>query len=522
MDDATWTETVRQNYGGDLTWVGLLPIDAAHFPDPLFRIWVEDNADWESDGWLSTDELESVDSLISEDAGYTSLDGVGFFTELTMLSLGSCPYLETIDLSRNTQLVSLSLTDTGLTELSLNGLTALQELCLKRSSITELDVSGCTSLVSLDCRGNALTALTLGEHDVLARLDCRENALTELDLIGCPLLAEAVINGEMTEGAGYVEYKTDETHYLRADSTTELIPEDMTVIIHSASVVLDGLIRIKYYYTGPVTLLRQDGAAIVFYSDGVEVKRTPLSEGVLVTTGTHTGEYAYYFEVVAKEIRSQVTTKIVDGNCELVTVKSASGTDYTDGFTYSVQTYAQNKQSSTDEKLRALAKAIEDYGIAAKIYFGYGDTSGLAVSEAVQAVTEADLLPYALSTEGTKPAGFTGCTITVMCEADSSLRIYFKFDGTKAPESYTYTVDGNPAELSERSDGAKYLVVRNIAAKNLGDMHTFSITDGTDTYTVTASALSYALTSVRNGNAARQNLGKALYVYYLAAKNYFG
>ena len=36
-----------------------------------------------------------------------------------------------------------------------------------------------------------------------------------------------------------------------------------------------------------------------------------------------------------------------------------------------------------------------------------------------------------------------------------------------------------------------------------------------------ASALSYALTSIINGNEARQNLGKALYLYNKAAEDYF-
>ena len=67
-----------------------------------------------------------------------------------------------------------------------------------------------------------------------------------------------------------------------------------------------------------------------------------------------------------------------------------------------------------------------------------------------------------------------------------------------------------------------YLQVTNIAAPNLDTPHTFTVTDGIDTYTVTASALSYAYTSVKNGDSARQNLGKALYLYNRAADAYFG
>ena len=225
--------------------------------------------------------------------------------------------------------------------------------------------------------------------------------------------------------------------------------------------------------------------------------------------------------MVAAEIDTPVTAQILDGSGNPVTVLSVNGTDYTDGFTFSAQDYARYMQEAGSEKMQSLAKALEDYGIAAKLYFENGDTTGPAVSAETQAVTAEDLASYALSTSGTKPAGFAGCSISVVFEADNSLRIYFKFDGSKSPENYSYTLDGSPAALHERSDGAKYLTVENIPAGLLEDMHSFSISDGTDTYTVNASALSYALTSIINGNEARQNLGKALYLYNKAAEDYF-
>ena len=45
----------------------------------------------------------------------------------------------------------------------------------------------------------------------------------------------------------------------------------------------------------------------------------------------------------------------------------------------------------------------------------------------------------------------------------------------------------------------------NIAAPNLDTSHTFSVTEGTNTYTVMITALSYAYTSVKNSDSARQN-----------------
>jgi hypothetical protein len=301
----------------------------------------------------------------------------------------------------------------------------------------------------------------------------------------------------------------------------EITGSPATIYIHSASAVLEGLIKLKYYYEIPDGLMSQDDAAIVFYKDGEEAARTPLYDGVYIDLGENAGQWAYYFDVVAAEIGTPITAQILDGSGNPVTVLSVNGTDYTDGFTFSVQDYAEYMQEAGSEEMKPLAKALKDYGIAAKLYFENGDTTGLAVSAETQAVTEADLEQYALSTSGTKPAGFAGCSISVVFEADNSLRIYFKFDGSKSPENYSYTLDGSPAALHERSDGAKYLTVENIPAGSLAEPHSFSISDGTDTYTVTASALSYALTSIINGNEARQNLGKALYLYNKAAAAYF-
>lgn len=81
-------------------------------------------------------------------------------------------------------------------------------------------------------------------------------------------------------------------------------------------------------------------------------------------------------------------------------------------------------------------------------------------------------------------------------------------------------VDGT--ETVPKKNGKNgYLQVKNIAAPNLDTPHTFTVTDGTNTYTVTASALSYAYTSVKNGDSDRQNLGKALYLYNQAADAHF-
>jgi hypothetical protein len=56
----------------------------------------------------------------------------------------------------------------------------------------------------------------------------------------------------------------------------------------------------------------------------------------------------------------------------------------------------------------------------------------------------------------------------------------------------------------------------------LGKTHDLTISNGSTTYKITVSVLTYARSSVSNGMTERQNLGKALYRYYLASKAKFG
>ena len=115
-----------------------------------------------------------------------------------------------------------------------------------------------------------------------------------------------------------------------------------------------------------------------------------------------------------------------------------------------------------------------------------------------------------------------------MFESDNSLRLYFFFAEGYDPASYQYSIDGASVSLKGIAASTEagcamsgYLEISNVASKNLGDLHELTITDGTNSYTVGCSVLTYARSSVANGTEARQNLGKSLYLYYLAAKNYF-
>ena len=79
-------------------------------------------------------------------------------------------------------------------------------------------------------------------------------------------------------------------------------------------------------------------------------------------------------------------------------------------------------------------------------------------------------------------------------------------------------------ELKHRSsDGAYYLELDpGVYSNHLHYKHTYSVSDDSSTYTITASVLTYARSCVIKKNEKISNLGKTLYLYNQAAVAAFG
>ena len=164
------------------------------------------------------------------------------------------------------------------------------------------------------------------------------------------------------------------------------------------------------------------------------------------------------------------------------------------------------------------------YGIAVQVYFGH-ETEQLTEAdiEAMKAEATKISIPftYAETVSGTLPEGITKRTNTVMFESDNSLRTYFYFDDANLSR-YTFRVNGEEVTPVKKSSGRYYIEQQNIASALLAKKYTFSVSDGKVTYTVTASALSYAYGRQENStNPDMVNLAKLLYLYYQAADAYF-
>ena len=160
---------------------GNLKISEINFPDANFRTYVKDNFDTNSDDVLTDAEIAEVTSISVKSSDIKTLEGVEFFTALTMLDCGR-NQLTSLDVSKNTALQGLGCNENQLTSLDLSKNTALTVLYCNENQLTSLDVSGCTALTYLFCNENQLTSLDVSKNTALQQLACYSNQLTSLDV----------------------------------------------------------------------------------------------------------------------------------------------------------------------------------------------------------------------------------------------------------------------------------------------------------------------------------------------------
>lgn len=160
---------------------GDVAINDTNFPDEKFREYVKTEFDKDNNDSLSADEIAAVKDIRPTHRDISSLTGVEHFTNLERLNVQDNEKLTTLDLSKNTALVSLLCSNTNLTSLDTSHNTKLVFLeCNDVSTLTSLNVRRNTELKQLSCRDNALTALDLTNNTALEKLDCGGNEFTTL------------------------------------------------------------------------------------------------------------------------------------------------------------------------------------------------------------------------------------------------------------------------------------------------------------------------------------------------------
>lgn len=144
-----------------------IELNEENFSDPVFRKLIGDTYDKNSDGFLSTEEIERVPTSLTI-TGLTingekmkSLNGIEFFAD---------------------RIERLRCTDVQLEELDVSALYKLTDLTIMSNNLTSLDVSDNTNLKTLNCAGNMLETLNLGSVHTITTLYCQTNRLKSVDV----------------------------------------------------------------------------------------------------------------------------------------------------------------------------------------------------------------------------------------------------------------------------------------------------------------------------------------------------
>ena len=295
-------------------------------------------------------------------------------------------------------------------------------------------------------------------------------------------------------------------------------------------------ITVNYYFDIPENMLTDEGAYVLLYNEDTD--DDPI---ILPVSGAEFVEnkgYKFSIPVVAKEASDTITARMFDGEGNAVSIIGQTGENYiVTGVTFVLMDYYNwLEKNGRDDNEKAFAKAVRDYCTAAQIYFEY-NANGLSLSDAVTNMSEdlqRDLESYIAVRSGTLPAGVSIKGISAMLESDNTLRLYYGFKGVD-PKNLTFMVDGEKVEqLKQRSDGMYYLDLKSIAdseddedvhgvySNHMQDTHTYSVSDGTNTYKITASVLTYARACTKKDDEDVINLGRALYLYNRAAVKPFG
>ena len=293
----------------------------------------------------------------------------------------------------------------------------------------------------------------------------------------------------------------------------EDIPEYAT--IESATVSFDEELKLNYYIDIPESL--RDGSYAVL-TCGEDSETIYVADAEYFDTDDAKG-FKFSYTLLAQQIEDVVNIRIYDKYGSLITLMNPDGThDYTDsGIDYTILRYVDYMIIHGSDTMKALAQAAKDYCYTARNHF---TGSECPVSEAVDAVQLGDLDAYISKRSGTMPEGVSIDSISALFESDNSFRLYLKFSGVD-PKDLTFKLDGSDTGL-ETIGNMRYLTFTDVVSTKLDEEHTFTVSDGTSTFDLTVSVLTYARAVVgQSSSDTMVSLAKALYLYSKAADMHF-
>ena len=272
----------------------------------------------------------------------------------------------------------------------------------------------------------------------------------------------------------------DEFAETQEDLASMRVNPDRPILL-SASLSLLDEIGLNYYLYLPETLLADSGAYLLFDGPNGE-KQVPLTDGIVKTDGSR--RYSYF--LYAKQLQEEVTVRLFTGDGEQADLylNDAAGTKVgSEGYFYSVADYLDSiAVSDESSEMKALAAALEDYGLAVKRLFAAPGETVPSVQTDLSAITAESTSTYRLISSGTPEDGFTLSGATLLLESTTTLRVYYSSAGP-----VSVTLNGAPAEPQAKGN-ARYINVAGLKPTDFATAHTIRFGD----YEIACSALTYA------------------------------
>ena len=227
-----------------------------------------------------------------------------------------------------------------------------------------------------------------------------------------------------------------------------------------------------------------------------------------------------------KEYRDDMLLHLYSGEGVLIPLYDKDGNEVTEqGYTFSMKGYIDAIiQKSSNEKMIALVKAFEDYGSAAMIKFGYNVENAPALSDAVSDFDISILDDYAPVYLDESLSSVIKDTASISFGSKLTLNKYFDFEAGTDLSNYKFYVNGQEVD-AVKVNATRYKVsIEAIALRELDEVYKFTVSDGTNSFTVEYSALSYLYKVVNSETTSDEmiDLAKATYLAFAAATDYFG
>ncbi len=175
-----------------------IAITEASFPDDVFREYILLSIDKGKDGFITEEEIKNTSMLRLSYREVYDLTGIELFTELTEINFTNCK-IESLDLTNNKKLRSITLSDNPLKSLTLSapGLIALD---CQRCGLQSIDLTSCEALETLRLSQNPLSELDLSFNTNLVELDLSLSDIEKApDLSGCTKLEFLDLSGIISQ-----------------------------------------------------------------------------------------------------------------------------------------------------------------------------------------------------------------------------------------------------------------------------------------------------------------------------------